>query len=142
METNDPVAAAEILAVLEAEARAFWEKDIAAFTRCWATDPFVTHGGWWQRGGVAWHQGWGTISDRIAALFAANPGTNPSAQAVRRENLVIRVGSDMAWATFDQYAPATGEPDMDMPGLSHETRIFERRKGRWVIVHVGYLLVG
>jgi hypothetical protein len=142
MQTNDASAAAEILSVLEAEAKAFWEKDMAAFERCWGTDPFVSRGGWWKRGGVAWQRGWTEISSLIRTHFAANPNVNPSAQMVRRENLVIRVGTDMAWATFDQYAPATGEADMDMPGLSHETRIFEKRDGRWVIVHVGYLLAG
>lgn len=116
METNDASAAAEILVVLEAEAKAFWEKDMAAFTRCWATDSFVSRGGWWQRGGVAWQRGWTKISDLIRAHFAANPDVNPSAQTVRRENLVLRVGNDMARATFDQYAPATGEVDMDMLG--------------------------
>jgi SnoaL-like domain len=142
METNDPEAAAEILAVLEAEARAFWEKDFDAFARCWANEPYALRSGWWARGGVACQQGWDAIAAVMQAHFAANPDPNASAQEVRRKNLVVRVGADMAWVTFDQYGPDTGEVDMDMPGLSHETRVLERREGRWVLVHVGYLLVG
>jgi hypothetical protein len=142
MDTNDPEAASEILAVLEAEARAFWEKDLEAFARCWAPEAYVRRGGWWQRGGVAWQRGWDEIAERMRHHFAANPDVNATAEKVRRENLVVRVGADMAWVTFDQHGIDTGEAEMDIPGLSHETRILERRGGRWVIVHVGYVLVG
>jgi limonene-1,2-epoxide hydrolase len=142
METNDPVRAAEVLAVLEAETRAFWEKDYDAFARCWAPEAYVRRGGWWQRGGVGWRRGWDEIAAITREQFAENPDVNVSAKAVRRENVVVRVGADMAWVTFDQHAPDAGEADMDMPGLSHETRILEWRDGCWVIVYVGYLLVG
>ena len=96
--------------------------------------------GWWKRGGVTWRQGWEDISERIKQQFAANPASNPSAEKVRRENINIRVGTDMAWVTFDQYAPDAQEPDMDMPGLSHETRILEKHDGCWKLVYLGYLL--
>jgi SnoaL-like domain len=142
METNDPVGAAEVMAVLEAETRAFYAKDFDAFSACWAPEPYVRRGGWWERGGIAWLRGWETMADLARTQFAANPEPNASPQAVRRENLVVRVGADMAWVTFDQYSPDAGEPDMDMPGLSHETRILERRGGAWVIVYMSYLLVG
>jgi hypothetical protein len=142
MQTNDPAAAAEILGVLDAEARAFWEKDFDAFARCWAQEPHAMHGGWWARGGVVWRRGWDEIAATMRAQFAANPAPNASARAVRRENLVVRVGTDMARVTFDQHGPDTGEADMDMPGLSHETRVLEKRGDRWVIVQVLYLLVG
>jgi hypothetical protein len=141
-ETNDPEAAAEVLAVLQAESEAFWRKDFDAFSQCWAAEAYVRRAGWWQRGGITWRRGWTTIADIARQQFGANPEVNASAQAVRRENVTVRVGADMAWVTFDQYAPDAGEADMDMPGLSHETRILEKRGGRWVIVYVGYLLVG
>lgn len=112
METNDPVRAAEVMAVLEAETRAFYAKDFDAFSACWAPEPHVRRGGWWQRGGIAW---------------------------LRRGGEVM---ADLACVTFVQYSPDAGEPDMDMPGLSHETRILERRGGRWVIVYMSDLLVG
>lgn len=142
METNDPAAAAEVMAVLDAETKAFWDKDFDAFARCWGSEAYVRRGGWWQRGGIAWLRGWDTLADLAQRQFAENPAPNPSAQAVRRENLSVRVGADMAWVTFDQYAPDAGEAEMDMPGLSHETRILERRDGGWVIVYMSYLLVG
>ncbi len=142
MDSNDPDAAAAILAVLDAESQAFWNKDFDAFARCWAPEAYIRRAGWWQRGGITWRRGWTEIAGVTERQFAANPDINPSAQHLRRENLVVRVGTDMAWVTFDQFAPDAGEADMDMPGLSHETRILEKHEGRWVIVYMGYLLVG
>ena len=142
METNGPVGADAVMAVLEAETRAFWEKNFDAFARCWAPEAYTRRGGWWQRGGIGWHRGWDDIAGLTRQQFADNPDANASATAVRRKNLVVRVGADTAWVTFDQYAPDAGETDMDMPGPSHETRILEKRDGRWVIGYVSYLLVG
>ncbi|MEM8916195.1 MAG: helix-turn-helix transcriptional regulator, partial [Pseudomonadota bacterium] len=35
--------------------------------------------------------------------------------------------------------PDTGEPEMDMPGTTHETKILEKHNGEWLLVYVGYL---
>jgi hypothetical protein len=126
--------------VLEAETRAFWEKDFEAFAACWVDADYVRRAGWWARGGITWRRGWAEMAERTRAQFAENPEANNSATEVRRENLVVRVGADIAWVTFDQYAPDAGEPDMDMPGLSHETRILERHGGRWKLAYMSYLL--
>jgi len=68
-----------------------------------------------------------------------HPVPNRTATEVRRENITLRVGQDMAWVTFDQYAGDTGEPDMDMPGLSRETRVLEKRDGEWRIAYHCYI---
>jgi hypothetical protein len=69
-----------------------------------------------------------------------NPDPNP--QNVVRENINMRIYREAAWVTFDQYGKDTGEPDMDMPGLSRETRFLEKHNGQWKIVYVGWLLQG
>ena len=61
---------------------------------------------------------------------------------MRRENFSIQASGDLAWMTFDQYGIETGDRQMDMPGLSHETRILEKHGENWKIVYVGWLLVG
>ena len=43
------------------------------------------------------------------------PTPSRSAGQVRRENLNIRVDHNMAWVTFEQVAPSTGDP-FDVPG--------------------------
>ena len=72
----------------------------------------------------------------------ANPEPNATAYHVRRENVNLRVSAEMAWLTFDQYGEDTADPDMDMPGLSRETRILEKQEGEWKIVYAGWLLQG
>lgn len=130
---------AAVMAVIEAETVAFYSKDFAALARCSVNAPYTRRLGWWSRGGITDRTGWDEIARRIKPQMEDNPAANATAELVRRENIVIRVGADMAWVTFDQYAPSTGEPDMDMPGLSRETRILEKHDGQWRIAYVGYL---
>ena len=64
----------------------------------------------------------------------SSPEANPTATQVKRENINLRIYKDVAWMTFDQYGEDTGDTLMDMPGLSRETRIFEKVDGEWKIV--------
>jgi hypothetical protein len=134
--------AAAIMEVITKETVAFWNKDFEAWSQCWLHTPQVRNMGWWKRGGVRVHRGWEASSQLIKDLMAANPEPNPTASQVRRENINLNVSQDMAWVTFDQYGADTGEPDMDMPGASRETRILEKHDGKWKIVYVCWLLEG
>jgi hypothetical protein len=131
-----------VMAVVAAETNAFWLKDYAAWAACWLHTPAVRMMGWWARGGIRITEGWTALSDNIRGVMEANPTPNPTSARVRREKVNVRVSDGMAWVTFEQYGADTGEPDMDMPGLSHETRILERHEGAWKIVYVGWLLEG
>jgi hypothetical protein len=131
-----------IMQVIEAESRAFWDKDFEAWAACWVHAPYTRTMGWWQRGGVTVLAGWDVQSARIGQVMGANPEPNPTAYNVRRENVNLRVTAEMAWLTFDQYGEDTADPDMDMPGLSRETRILEKHEGQWKIVYAGWLLEG
>lgn len=127
-----------ILALIEKESTAFWDKDYDAWASCWVHSPYVRTMGWWARGGVTVVSGWEERGPRTKQHMEANPEPNP--QNVRRENINMRIYHDAAWVTFDQYGSDTGEPDMDMPGLSRETRFLEKHNGQWKIVYVGWLL--
>jgi hypothetical protein len=131
-----------ILKVIEEESAAFWNKDFEAFARHWVHEPYARHMGWWSRGGITAICGWREIGMRMKWQMEQNPEPNPTARAVRRENVNIRVGADIAWVTFDQHGLETGDRRMDMPGLSHETRILEKHDGVWKIAYAGWLLVG
>lgn len=130
---------AAVMKVIEDETVAFYEKDFEAYASHWVRGPHARRLGWWTRGGVIDRIGWDQIAELVRQQFEDHPEPNTTAKGVRRENVVIRVGADMAWVTFDQYAAATGEPDMDMPGLSRETRILEKHDGEWRIVYLGYI---
>lgn len=131
-----------VMAVIAAETTAFWMKDYAAWAACWLHTPAARRFGWWARAGIRHVEGWDAINSNMQRQMENNPTPQPLAANVRRENVNIRISDQMAWVTFDQYGADTGEPEMDMPGLSHETRILEKHDGQWKIVYVGYLLVG
>jgi hypothetical protein len=78
----------------------------------------------------------------MKAVMTENPEPNPTASHVRRENVNLRIDGNTAWVTFDQFGQDTGDVQMDMPGLSHETRILEKHEGWWKIVYVNWLLEG
>jgi len=128
-----------ILHLIEAETAAFWNKDFDAWAKLWVHDDYVRRWGWWAaRGGMTVRDGWDDHAARMRRLMMANPVRNESTAAVRREKLVIRVGGDVAWATFDQHAPSTGD-GMDVPGLTHEMRILEKHDGEWKIACLFFL---
>lgn len=143
MEQTDRTSeASTVIGVLDRESAAFWNKDYAAWAECWVHAPYIRTMGWWERGGVTVISGWEALSERMQTNFQAHPDPNPTATQVRRENINLRIAHDVAWVTFDQYGSDTGEPAMDMPGVSRETRILEKHDGAWKIVYVNWLLEG
>ena len=139
---EQPKDAAAIMDVIAAESVAFWEKDFEAWSRCWLHVSYICLTGWWARGGITVIKGWETLSSRMKELMEENPAPNPTASKVRRENINLHIDGNMAWVTFDQYGQDTGDLEMDMPGLSHETRILEKHNDDWKIVYVNWLLNG
>ncbi len=131
---------ARILRVIETESGAFWDKDYDKWAACWAHEPYIRTMGWWKDGGVTVVKGWEERGPRTKEHMEQFPEPNP--QNVRRENINMRIVGDAAWVTFDQYGKDNGEPVMDMPGLSRETRFLEKHDGQWKIVYVGWLLEG
>jgi hypothetical protein len=128
---------AAVMKVIQEETAAFWNKDYKALARCWVHAGYVRHNTPSPNGGVAIIKGWGTISKLIKKLIEENPKPNPTATKVQRKNVSLRIGKDMAWVTYDQHGLDTGEPAMDMPGVSRETKILEKHDGKWKIVYVG-----
>lgn len=116
-----------ILRVLEEETTAYFNKDYEGWARCWVEAPYTRRMGWYARGGVLVQ----TREQDAGAMKLAMekyPAPNRSAQEVRRENVNIRAREDMAWVTFEQIAPKTGDP-FDVPGRQHEARILEKHAG-------------
>lgn len=138
-QSNDTKA---IMGVIAAESIAFWDKDFEAWSNCWLHEPYVRVMGWWARGGITVTKGWESLSRRMKEVMIANPEPNPTAANVRRENISLQINGNMAWVTFDQFGEDTGDLQMDMPGLSHETRILEKHDNEWKIVYVNWLLEG
>ena len=137
--TRDSMA---IIATMNGESAAFWNKDYKAWEGYWVHAPYARIMGWWQAGGISVTEGWDAISQGIKKLMQDNPKPNPTASKFRREKLNLQIRGDVAWVTFDQYGMDTGDQRMDMPGLSRETRVLEKQNGKWRIAYVGWLLQG
>lgn len=133
---------AAIMGVIDNESAAFWNKNYDQWAAQWAHEPYIRTMGWWEGGGVTVVEGWDERAERSKKNFETSPEANPTATKVRRENINLRIFTDVAWLTFDQYGEDTGDELMDMPGLSRETRILEKHDGAWKIVYAGWLLVG
>jgi len=141
-ETSEAILQVEHAAIrllIEAETKAFWNKDFEAWARCWVQERHVRRWGWWgSRGGITLRDGWEQQAERMQALMLANPKPNVSVAGVSRHKMTIRASGDLAWVTFDQSAPATGD-GMDVAGVSHEMRVLERHEGEWKIAGLFFL---
>lgn len=123
---------ARILKVIEAETEAYFNKDFEAWARCWVQEPYACRLAWYARGGATIHRSWQAESEEMRLSMRTFPAPNRSAREVRRENVNVRIGKDMAWATFEQIAPMTGDA-FDTPGRQHEGRVLEKQSGAWKI---------
>src|SRR5262245_48884910 len=133
MAENDSGEAGAIMKVIEEENAAFFNKAFDAFARCWVNASCIRRLGWWTRGGVSDRKGWEDLARGTVEQMRENPAPNRTATETRYENVTVRIGEDMAWVSFDQYGPDTGEPDMDIPGISREARVLEKHNGEWKI---------
>ena len=130
---------AAILRVIEEETTAYFAKDFERWAACWVHAPHARRLGWYARGGRMAHVGWDEEAAEMRLSMEQFPTPNPSVKEVRRENISVRVGGDLAWVTFDQSAPSTGDP-FDVPGVQQEMRVLERHDGEWRIA--GCFVIG
>lgn len=130
---------AEVLRAIEDETAAYFNKDYAGWTECWVHAPYIRRIAWFARCGLLMNVGWEREAAAMKASMGEFPMPNRSAGQVRRENLNVRIDHDMAWVTFEQIAPTTGDP-FDVPGRQQEVRILERHGGRWRIA--GCFMIG
>ncbi|MEQ9168178.1 MAG: nuclear transport factor 2 family protein [Fulvivirga sp.] len=131
-----------LINLIEKESKAFWDKDFEKYSECYAHEDYIRTIGWWQGGGIVVVEGWNERSIRAQQLMNLSSEPNKNAIQVNRKNVNLRIFDDVAWLTFDQHGVDTNDPLMDMPGLSRETRIFEKHNGEWKLVYVGWLLEG
>src|SRR3990170_303918 len=91
-----------VMQVIETESAAYLARDYEAWARCWVHAPHVRRWGFVGHGGACARGGFEEYGERMKQFMAANPSS--SAAEYRRESINLRVGKDMAWVTFDQYA--------------------------------------
>ncbi|MCT7375024.1 nuclear transport factor 2 family protein [Chelativorans salis] len=124
---------------------ALTRRDLEAYSNVWLHAPHVRRvANWshgrddWSEGGVCVHEGWDAIRSMWRHIFEETSLT-VFPYGTHREDWNVRVGRDIAWATYKQY-PLDGNsrPAPDITGFSHETRIFEKHSGEWKTVYMGF----
>jgi DNA-binding CsgD family transcriptional regulator len=120
-----------IMQVIETESAAYLARDYETWARCWVQAPYVRRWVSTTRRGVNVWDGWEEQGPPMKNFMAAHPV--PSTAEYRRETLNLRVGKDMAWATFDQHASGASGPEIDLPEMNYEMRILEKHADGWKI---------
>ena len=71
MEDGAECDTAAIVKVIEAETAAYFNKDFAAWARCWVQTPHVRHWGWYPHSGIQVLDGWEANSEYMRAEYGA-----------------------------------------------------------------------
>ena len=129
---------AAILEVIEEETAAYLRKDFAAWARCWVHGPHVRRGRGIRTTAIHLSEGWDAESAAMRRGLEQLPVPNASLDSVRRDRVSLRIGADMAWATFDQHATTTGDP-LDLGRMQRQLRILEKQDGVWKIACISTL---
>jgi DNA-binding CsgD family transcriptional regulator len=121
-----------IIAVIEEESSAWIRGDVESWKSCWVQDKHVQHVNACHSIGASILRGFDEISGYMIPhieAFSARGGPPPK---IRCEAWSIAIGSDMAWARFDQFLPLESAPDAS-PGRHIQFRILEKVTGEWKI---------
>lgn len=127
-----------ICELIEAETRAFLDRELTVWAEYWLHDPAVRRLGALMGGMMDWQEGWDAVHSAMESIMRRFPDPNPDdATAILRDNWSFKIGVDMAWVSFDQYGPRSQDPLITV-GLSHQLRVLEKREGQWKIIMAGH----
>ena len=128
-----------VMAVVEDEILAFWQRDFDTYQRCWAHEPYIRRMGWSTGGGIVDIWGWEALSQRVLRMFEDPSPRRQTREEIRLQNLVVQVGGDMAYVTFDQFEPDKSAGVIDRAGWIRKARVLQRLQGGWRLVFLAYI---
>lgn len=128
----------QIIDAIADETEAFYNRDYDRWAGHWIHHDGTHRLGTLAGGHVDHKQGWRVHGPIMARIMEEYPKPNDTTGVeVRRENMVIEIGGDMAWASFDQYTPRTDDPLVNV-GLSYQYRVLQKQDGRWKFAFAGH----
>jgi DNA-binding CsgD family transcriptional regulator len=138
---NDADDEAQIVEVINRNRIALWTRDWAAYEKCFVHADYATRWNASRSLGNSVRHGWDDIAQRVRQLMADPRFSNPAnAYETTIRNLKLRIAGDMAWASFDQHYPSALEDiGLNLAGVTHEVRVFERHNGSWLIAFWGVM---
>ena len=84
-------------------------QDHEGYARCHLHGSETWFWSYWRHGGLAIRHGWDEIGVRARKAMDAFVAPSPSyAYEATWDNVVVRVGGDVAWVTYDQRYPQSG----------------------------------
>ncbi len=123
----------KIADLIERECTTYLCRDFDGWAECVLQDPRLRRIGAMMGGSMDYVEGWKAHVKIMTEMFERHPDPAPDVAAkYERLNWSMRISQDMAWASFDQYAPKSPDPFVAV-GLSHQIRILEKHDGDWKI---------
>ena len=132
---SDPMTEKEaIIAVIRAETRAFQHEDFDALSECWVHDESARDVSISNIAGLSVVCGWTEIAANFKRVF--DHRLSCKLIDFGQDNLQVNISGETAWAVFDSWSVfGNGEQ-----GECFETRVLERRDGRWKIIYSSFVL--
>ena len=125
-----------ILEVLKAETAAYLAKDYESWTSHWVQDESILRWSHYPWAGIIIDRGFGKIGAGMREAMAEYP--DAVANDIRMEDLEIRLGSDMAWVTYDEFSEETEDP-FGVGPLHKILKILHKVDGHWRLACVSVL---
>jgi DNA-binding CsgD family transcriptional regulator len=122
---------AAILTALKAETAAWLRRDFAAQARHWVQSPQVRLMTTFPGVGARVFAGWDAVAAHYQRAMERFPQAYDVDAVVRRDNVNVVIGGDMAWVSYDQIGSDKVDPGSCMRGAQHELKIFHRMDGVW-----------
>jgi hypothetical protein len=128
---------AAIQAVIAKETESYYKQDFAAWKSTYLESTAFRKYGYWEGfpEKVTFNNGFESLKQEKKAQFEADE-TIWKGSTEERANENLRISSEMAWYTFEQYSYE--KDTRKLLGKSLETRIMEKQNGEWKIAYLGY----
>lgn len=108
------------------ETEGWWQRDHAKWSDAWAHESYISWSGTTNVMRLK-YEGWDELNAFVSENFEKYP--DPNSSRVERDNWQFRIYKNGAWVRFTQKSE----------GISQEIRILEKHKGKWKLVHVGWI---
>lgn len=128
-----------VMDVIICETASAYNRDFSSWEPCWAHEPSIRRMGWLTISGITDVWGWEQLRSLTLQDCESGRPLYFIAEQVFRENLVLHIDGDLAYATFDEYAPRYQDKPGQRPQLGRAGRVLRRIEGRWRLVFSSFL---
>jgi hypothetical protein len=133
--------AAQIMDVIKAEYRSYFEKNYEVWSGCMVQEDYYKQFGYWEGypEKIRHYDSWTMLKEVKQERFDVDSAGywNENEPVMEINDVNIQIRKDVAWVTFRQRT--TDQETGDFLGEAWETRILEKINGQWKIAYHGWL---